>query len=248
MQFLLAKIITLLLSPANWLVITGLAFLLVRKKNWKRTLGISWMVLVLLFTNPLLYRWAYRAWEIAPVPLTGTYEAAILPGGLASYDIHNRGFFNRASDRFIQAAGLCHEGRTKHILVTGGNGFLNRENPPEAWFLRQELLRNGIDSSAILVDDRSRNTRENAVYSKKLADSMGWKGPLLLVTSAMHMRRCLQDFQRVGLSVIPYPCNYEVIRNREPWYGYIWPDLDLPGNWGRLMKEWAAYLAGRWSR
>jgi uncharacterized SAM-binding protein YcdF (DUF218 family) len=54
------------------------------------------------------------------------------------------------------------------------------------------------------VEDRSRTTWENAVYTQQLlhADNVT---TVVLVTSAWHMRRAVWSFERVGLHAIPYP-------------------------------------------
>ena len=54
------------------------------------------------------------------------------------------------------------------------------------------------------VDDQSRTTYENAVFTARLlkADNVT---TTVLVTQAWHMRRALWSFERVGLHVIPYP-------------------------------------------
>jgi uncharacterized SAM-binding protein YcdF (DUF218 family) len=54
------------------------------------------------------------------------------------------------------------------------------------------------------VDDKSRTTYENAVFTAKLlkADNVT---TVVLVTQAWHMRRALWSFERAGLHAIPYP-------------------------------------------
>lgn len=243
MQFVLGKIITVLLSPHNWILLSGLFWLLFRPGKWKKRFGYTALILLLVFTNPWIYRKAAIRWEAKPNTLKGKYLAAILPGGLSGYDTWGKGYFNRAADRFIQTANLYHEGRVNWIIITGGNGHLLKNYPPEAVFLKQELIRNGIPAEKILVDDASRNTRENALFTKRILDSINTPAPSVLVTSALHMRRCKLEFDKAGVLTEPYPCNYEVIEDQEPFISLLLPDLGLPGDWGRLIKEWVGYLA-----
>lgn len=243
MQFILGKIITVLLSPHTWILLTALLWLVVKAGPWKKRLGYTTLILVLVFTNPWLYRKAGLRWEAPPNTLKGKYLAAILPGGLSGYDTWGNGYFNRAADRFIQTANLYHEGRVDWIIITGGNGHLLQNYPPEAVFLRKELIRNGIPADKILVDDVSRNTRENALYTKRILDTLHANRPSVLVTSAMHMRRCKLEFDKAGIITEPYPCNYEVIEDQATLMTLLIPDLGLPGDWGRLIKEWVGYLA-----
>lgn len=246
MQFVLGKIITVFLSPHNWILVTGIAWLLVRSAMWKKRLGYACLLLLLIFTNPWLYRKAAFAWEFKPTEIKGKYLAAILPGGLSGYDIQGKGYFNQAADRFIQTANIFHEGKADWIIITGGNGHILKNYPPEAIFLRQELIRNGVPANRILVDAASRNTHENALYTKRILDSLNMPGPSILVTSAMHMRRCKLEFDKAGIITDPYPCNFEVIEDQADAGSLLLPDLELPGNWGRLLKEWVGYQAVRW--
>lgn len=245
MQFVLGKIVTLFLSPQNWILVTGLAWLLVRSITWKKRLGYTCLILLLVFTNPWLFRKAALAWEVKPTAIIGKYVSAILPGGISGYDTRGKGYFNRAADRFIQTANIFHEGRADWIIITGGNGYILKNYPPEAIFLRQELIRNGIPANRILVDAASRNTHENALYTKRILDSLNIPGPSVLVTSAMHMRRCKLEFDKAGIISEPYPCNYEVIEDQTNAGSLLLPDLELPGNWGLLLKEWVGYLVAR---
>ena len=239
------NLVSFVFSPENWLFFFIALFLLLRNKKWKKRMGWLGLLVLVVFSDPMLFRWAYKAWEVKQPALGNQYAAIILPGGIADYDVQGRGYFNRASDRFIQTALLYKSGRANYIIVTGGNGFLNRDIPPEALFLQSALDSLHIPPEKIITETRSRSTRENALFSKKKADSLGLSGPMVLVTSAMHMRRCLAEFQKAGLEVQPYSCNYEVLDTDVPFYEHLWPDLGLPNAWGRLLKEWLGYAVVR---
>jgi len=63
----------------------------------------------------------------------------------------------------------------------------------------------GVSESAILLEDRSRTTYENAIHTRTLlGDSR-----VLLVTDAYHMPRAMEFFIKQGLSVTPAPCGYK---------------------------------------
>jgi uncharacterized SAM-binding protein YcdF (DUF218 family) len=64
------------------------------------------------------------------------------------------------------------------------------------------LVELGVPRSALILDTKSRNTRENAVNTAAIFKVRGWRSGIL-VTSAAHMPRALAAFQRVGLSVVP---------------------------------------------
>jgi uncharacterized SAM-binding protein YcdF (DUF218 family) len=242
---LLSKIVTFFLSPANWILMLSILFLIGKSGQWKRRYGIFLVTITLVFTNPALFYFCLNSWQPSFVPATGKFEAVILPGGLSSYDKNGQGYFGQASDRFIQAAKLVHSGVAEKIIVTGGNGFLNRKLPPEADFVKAELIQNGISPAIIFAENKSRNTKENAIFTKALIDSVGLKGPFVLVTSAMHMRRCETEFNKAGIKTTRHCANYEVINGFQQWYDWIWPDFGLLEKWNRLNKEIVGWLVSR---
>jgi uncharacterized SAM-binding protein YcdF (DUF218 family) len=71
----------------------------------------------------------------------------------------------------------------------------------------------GVPKSAILQDPNSLNTHQNAVEVRKILESKGIKGSVLLVTSAMHTPRSLLVFQRQGIKVIAAPTDFLVTEN-----------------------------------
>src|ERR1019366_7836195 len=73
--------------------------------------------------------------------------------------------------------------------------------------LSSELVEWGVPRTAILVDARSRTTRENAVETERILTARGARS-LLLVTSALHMPRAVAAFRKTRLSVIPSPTDY----------------------------------------
>ena len=199
----------------------------------------------IVFTNPWLYRIACLNCQTGLNKISTPVEVAILPGGLSVYDKSGNGYFGKASDRFIQTTQLYHKGLVNYILVTGGNGHLDRFYPPEAIFLKQELIANGIPSDHILVDAVSRNTQENAIFSKEIYDSMHFTKPGILVTSALHMRRCQLEFTKAGFRTIAYPCNFEVLPETLSFGTLLWPDFSLTQRWTEIFKEWLGYLISK---
>jgi len=242
MQFILSKLLAVGLYPSNWIIVLAIFCLITRSKTWKKRGFITLVVLLLLSSNPFLYRRATLQWQPARQTIQGTYEAGILPGGLSGYDKDGNGYFSGAADRFIETSKLFHQGIIKTIIVTGGNGRLERSFPPEADFLQRELIANGIPASKIILETKSRNTQENALFTRKIYDSLHLSGQAVLITSAIHMPRCRLEFSKAGIPTIAAPCNYEVIPGNNSFFAELWPDLALTTKWGALIKEWIGYL------
>jgi len=69
-----------------------------------------------------------------------------------------------------------------------------------------------VPPEAMIIEDRSRNTYENALYAKELLEERGIS-KILLVTSAMHMPRSVALFEAQGFEVTPLPVDYSVVEN-----------------------------------
>lgn len=92
------------------------------------------------------------------------------------------------------------------ILLSGGQVFSDYGN--ESDIAKRELLSLGVPESKIFIENKSRNTEENAQFSKQLLDQKGWHKPVL-VTSAFHMERAVLDFKKNKIDVEPYPTDYQ---------------------------------------
>ncbi len=239
MFFILSKLLLFLLSPFYWVLIIFIWMRLAKSKQLKKRLFILNIILLLVFSNPFIYQTLVRLWQpkMVDLPLQPTYEAGILLGGMAGYDKNGNGYFGDNADRFIQAANLYHQGIIKRIIISGGTGKLTQDEPAESIFLRKELLANGVSDSAIIIETRSRNTFENAVFSKQLIDSMQLRPPFVLVTSALHMRRSVKVFQKLGIPIIAFPCDFKESISKTGIDEFIFPSIDVLKAWSYLNKE-----------
>jgi uncharacterized SAM-binding protein YcdF (DUF218 family) len=245
MFFILSKVLFFLLSPVTWMGIVLLFILFSKNPKFRRKLKMVFIAIFVLFSNPFLYRTALMQWQTKPVDLSTqkVYEAGILLGGFSGYDKLNRGFFNQTSDRFIQATNLYHQGIIKKIIMTGGDGSLSQDVPAETVFVSAQLMKNGIPKEDIILETNSRNTFENAIFTKHIIDSLQIKGPLVLITSAEHMPRSEKIFHRAGLIIQPYPCNYLVYDERIELRNTIAPNIELLVYWKYFLKEMVGTIA-----
>ena len=65
------------------------------------------------------------------------------------------------------------------------------------------LIEFGVNKNSVLSENKSRNTRENALYSKKIMDEHKIKS-IVLVTSNIHMKRSTKVFEKLNYKVFPY--------------------------------------------
>jgi uncharacterized SAM-binding protein YcdF (DUF218 family) len=239
MFFVLSKILYFLLVPFWWIIILLIWLWLSKSKKTKKRLQVLIVLILVVFTNPFFYRSMVMLWQPASVSLLATtkYDAGIVLGGMSGSDKNGHGHFGNNADRFIQMANLYHRGIVKKIIVSGGTGSLRQDEPPESVFLRTQFLDNGVQDSDIIIESRSRNTYENAVYSKKITDSLHLQPPFVLVTSALHMKRSVNVFQKAGFSCVPFPGDYKVTTQKFSLDDTIIPDPTLLKYWGDFLKE-----------
>ena len=195
-----------------------------------------------IFSNGWILDQFARAWDIKTYPPTNQrYSCAIVLGGFAGEDINGAGYFNSSSDRFISGLKLITQKKASTILISGGNGSLIKSEFQEADFVKTQLNILNIPDSLILVENKSRNTLENASLTKKLLETKHLEPPYLLVTSAFHMRRSLYTFKAAGLEVLPYPCDFKA-GNTKLYYDDFLPNAGVMDTWSMYIKEVIGYI------
>ena len=153
-----------------------------------------------------------------------------------------------SADRVWHAARLYHAGRAPLIIASGGAMGWTGERMTEACAMRALLLDLGVPDEAIILEDQSRSTRENAVYSQRVMEEQAMDSALL-VTSALHMHRSMATFRAVGLDPIPAATDFEVMP--EPNHPLRWlPDAEALHDSTRALKEYlglAVYRLRGWA-
>jgi uncharacterized SAM-binding protein YcdF (DUF218 family) len=133
----------------------------------------------------------------------------------------------------------------KKILITGDSGMISDRGLHEAKQLGAILKKWKIPKEDIIIEDISQNTHENAVFTAKLIkDSFPQLKKLLLVTSAVHMKRSLACFLKQDLKCTPFSTNHFTGPTRTYYFEqFILPSADVLTYWESLMKEWVGYFS-----
>ncbi|HZZ21452.1 MAG TPA: YdcF family protein [Roseiarcus sp.] len=118
-------------------------------------------------------------------------------------------------ERMIEAACLAKRYPQARVVFTGGSGSLIAESK-EAPAARQLLIELGVDPARIIVEDKSRNTEENAQFTAAIVRPEP-KQRWLLVTSAFHMPRAIGVFEKAGFDVVPDPVAYRTLGPGNGW-------------------------------
>lgn len=239
MFFFLSKLLFFLIVPFNWVILLCITYLIVKNKKLKKRLLIAIVTITIVFSNPFIFFKVLHAWQITkPELLVGKqYQVGIILGGLTSFDRSGNGYFNEASDRFIQTLKLYNQGIIKKIVVTGGSGLLLGKEPVEGNVLKEEFLKNKVNANDLIIENRSRNTYENAIFTKIFLDSLQLTDTMVLVSSASHLRRSKKVFENAGFKIVNYPSDFEFIDQFYTPLDYIWPDITAFHGWVKLIKE-----------
>jgi uncharacterized SAM-binding protein YcdF (DUF218 family) len=239
MYFALSKILLFLISPFFWILALLLLGLVIKKPVLKRRLFISAAAVFLLFSMPVFSHFVARLWSYPAgnINTRPTYSCVIVLGGFAGPGGPEHGHFGPNCDRFIQGLKLKAMGKASHILVTSGNSSLTDpvHGFNEGNWTKTQLELFNVPDSAVLIENRSRNTIENAAFTKAMLESRHLPPPYILVTSDFHMRRSMAIFKKAGLNVIPYPCNY--IAGGKFYWGSLIPNANNLPLWEIYIKE-----------
>jgi uncharacterized SAM-binding protein YcdF (DUF218 family) len=208
-----------ILYPTSWIAITGLLTLIAAwlpetptRTTWVRRLAFCTLLLLLLTATPILST-SYIAWlegwypPFQVAPRSKIDAIVVLAGG-----VFQKGSLRPANElsdasrhRTACGADLWLQGLAPKVLLTGGIANVFQTGPTESQEMKRWALRLGIPESAILVEERSRTTYENAVQSRAVLGT----GRILLVTAAYHLPRAVGLFEKQGFIVIPVACGYE---------------------------------------
>ncbi len=245
MFFILSKLYSFLLTPFIWVFILLLLLLIIKNSKTQRKLIIITFSVFLFFSNGFILGELMRLWEIKMMrqPVQ-TYEVGIvLGGGMVTYaKKYDRLIFRKNTDRVLQAVDLYRAGKIKKILISSGSGRIFDKFQNEARLLKPFLLRIGIPEEDILIDTLSDNTRQNALESAKILKKEKIKGKYLLITSAIHMRRAIGCFKKVGIIATPYSTD-KLVGDRKFYFDYLFiPNIDVLNNWSAFTHEIFGYL------
>jgi len=220
MFFYLAKILGFFAIPSNLVILIGLGGALLLpsrfRSSGRRLMAASLVVLAIMGLSPLgnllilPLEDRFPPWD----QTRGAPNGIVVLGGAVSPDVaaqRHSPALTEAAERMTALVELAQRYPSARILFSGGIGTLSTTaTEAEAALNFWESL--GIERQRVMVEDKSRNTVENAQFSMDLAKPNP-RERWLLVTSAYHMPRSIGVFRKVGFAVEPYPVDW---RTRGP--------------------------------
>jgi uncharacterized SAM-binding protein YcdF (DUF218 family) len=241
MFFIASKLLSFLIKPIIWVFILLIGALIFKAK--RRKILLFALITFYFFTNSFIADSCARLWEIPRFHPTETYDVGIVLGGISDYDkitkAHN---FNKHADRIMDAQQLYHQGKIKKILISGGNGVLFNDGYIEANAMRDYLLLNQIPSENILIENTSRNTKENAFNSAEILKKEYSNGNFLLITSANHMKRAQFCFEKAGIITQAFPTDCTTSYTNFGVEYLFLPRVNALEVWETLIHEWIGYI------
>jgi uncharacterized SAM-binding protein YcdF (DUF218 family) len=242
MLFVLSKLFWALVAPGNLLLLLVLVGLMAqwvgRRRRGSRLALAAALALLAVAILPI------GQWVVAPLEarfpepqLPAHIDGIIVLGGAVQPDIthaHGQVALDDAATRITETLAIAQRHPEAKLLLSGGDAeVLPHAGEREADDTRRLFIALGVPPDRILVEDRSRNTFENALFSRTVAAPKPGE-TWVLVTSAMHMPRAVGCFREVGWSVLPYPVDYRT-------EAHPFPDFKLAEHLDLLnlsTKEW----------
>jgi uncharacterized SAM-binding protein YcdF (DUF218 family) len=246
MDFILSKALWLAVNPGNLLLLLVGAGLFASR--WRKLAVAGWLLLLVLSVLPI-----GRAMLVpletrfqTPTPPPAKVDGVVVLGGFVDPVMSARTGqveLGGAAERLFAMLELARRYPEAKIVFSGGSGSVLHPEASEAPLVKRLLEESGIDSKRFVFEDRSRNSFENATFSREIAqpkDGETW----LLVTSAAHMPRAVGCFRGQNWPVLAWPVDHATAG------GIDWADIDfnLSGRLGVLgyaLHEWIGLVSYR---
>ena len=255
MFFWASKIFGVVIQPANFLLIVLCLGTVLLWTRWRRSarwiITLTVLAALSLATLPIV-TWPIvvleNRFQVSPA-LPAKIDGVLTLGGIVNQFVskaRGRTSIGPGAERLTEFALLARRYPSARLVFTGGSGFLFKQGLKEADYLRPFLDELGLSGRDVIFEDQSRNTFENAVFSKRLvnpAPDEVW----VLITSAVHMPRAVGVFRQAGWNVIAYPVSFMTDGRYQTEFGF---SLGRgTGHSSRWLHEWIGlvvyWLTGR---
>ena len=214
MFFFASKIFWMIASPINLLLFATLIGVLLcfgRRARFGRGLALAAVLILLaaatLPLGMLLIAPLEDRFPLPPPNLPPPEGIIVLGGAIDDLVSAARGetVFDEGGERLTEAVVLAKRYPQARVVYTGGTAsFVPGATSTEAVQARKLMSQMGIAPERVTIEDKSRNTDENARFTAAIVHpqpSQRW----IVVTSAFHMPRAMGLFEKAGFHPIAYP-------------------------------------------
>lgn len=185
----------------------------------------------------------YPPRHAADAPTAG---AIVVLGGAVGAPLPPRVYpdLGGASDRVWHAARLYEAGKAPVVVASGGTLPWKNQAFREAPIMKQLLVDWGVPADSILTESNSANTHQNAVNTAALLKEKDIDR-VLLVTSALHMRRALATFRSAGVNATPAATDYRAVAGTTTILDWVPSAGALQGSTATI-REYVGYVVYWW--
>lgn len=245
MYFFLSSLFSFVTTPLFYIVCFVILGFFLRPKRWKRICYGVAIGLALLFTDAPLYQYATEKWYgeyDRPLKEGKRYAYGIVLGGYSNWDWErNRVEFSGIADRLLEGIRLYKHGRIGKLVLASDGSIIEtgdmKGNPVGMMGFLKDM---GMPPEDVVLEAKARNTQENAQLTLELIGDSLKTEPVLLITSAIHMRRSLLAFRAAGMNPDAYVT--DTFLHPEGAKPNFCPSLAVMVMWHELLHEWIGYI------
>ena len=239
--FILSKILSFLVDPFLWICIIFILGIIIKKVYRRKYFIFLGFILLVFFSNGFIYGLIIKKWNVEFDINNKQYDYGILMGGMISLNSTSENIqFLKNNDRLLNTIELYKNGTIKKILITGASGSMTSEMK-EAYILKSFLQNIGIPSKKVLIEEKSKNTYENAIFCQRIINNLHPKNDVncLAITSDYHMRRTIACFNKTNIKIDPFVKKPSITHFDVE--GIIIPQSHILFNWKILFHEIFGY-------
>ena len=252
MSLFVTKVLSLFIHPLSLgLLILGTGLgLAVTWRRWGLLLVFGGIIVLWVPSTPVVSNELRGRLEArhppTPVEALPSAEAIVVLGGAVSAPRPPRLHpdLNDAADRVWHAARLYRAGKAPLVVASGGTQPWQNQRFREAPAMQALLKDWGVPQDSVLLESRSANTYENATRTAEILRRRQIDC-VLLVTSALHMRRALATFRSAEIPAIPAPTDVQVTEHRRTVL-HVLPDAGALAGSTAAIREYVGYLVYWW--
>jgi len=216
-------------------------------RDWMKRWGRRWLTVL-----AVLY-WALSTWLVADwvaAGLIGGYRAipdaaqakgattiVVLSVGNTAYRVNGQEVPELGKDtafNLLEASRVYRLLGQAWIVASGGATDSEKPRTPDSEIMRDSLVKLGVPADRVVLESRSNNTREQAMFTAEILRQRNVK-TIVLVTAPEHMGRAVGTFEALGFTVVP-----SVSAFKAPERGSLWERL-RPSRGALLQSDWAVY-------
>jgi uncharacterized SAM-binding protein YcdF (DUF218 family) len=229
MEFYLSKVFNFIFTPLNILLTITLVqifivlFLFSKKliESLSKLFLISFLFLGYVPLSSSALNKIEDYIEPSRYPVNQLTGIVVLGGsfnsGLISKE-RNEVSLNGSSERLTKALEIYKKNSRVLILFSGYSAEINPQGWNESEMAKKFFLDQGVRSENLIFENKSRNTFENAKFSKDIISN--YKGTWGLVTSASHIPRSFFTFKKQGIVLEPISVDYNTGTSKILWLNF----------------------------